>query len=509
MAIELKGDYFGGQFHSRLNPFTTAGLDSADESIKKYCPADLKNHLWTCAVDYQHIEKVITSSNDGYKSWRKLSTHDRANYIGKYKEILEKRKNEIAEAISYETGRPLWEAELEAAWLSAKVDSTLNESLKRVETKHFENIAPGTHGRLSFKSIGPALVIGPFNFPCHLANGQILSALITGNSIIFKPSDKTIFSGQLLIECFHEAGFPSGVINFITGTAETGRRLLKEKSIKGVYFTGSMEVGKQILKTTHQDLTKLVALELGGKNTTIIHKDAKIDHAMAELVRASFLTTGQRCTSTSIVAIHDSIKDEFIDRFHKLAKRLVIDHPIEFEKEPFMGPLIDQKAVDNYLLFMGMGKREGYSEIMRGKCIQKKHEGYYVSPSIHYIEDPSKKSVFFSSELFAPNVIFTPYTEIDDAINISNMSQYGLAASVFTEDKVLFNQCISEIETGLINLNKSTIGASSKLPFGGFKNSGNYRSAGISMIDHTVHTQSALEIEAEDDVDFDQIKGIN
>ena len=204
--------------------------------------------------------------------------------------------------------------------------------------------------------------MGPFNFPCHLANGQILNALIAGNSVIFKPSEKTCYSGQLLIDCFHQAGFPKGVINLIQGDGETASRITKNKNIKGVFFTGSKEVGLKILENTYKDLSKLVALELGGKNTSIIHNDANLDLVLPELLKACFMTTGQRCVSTSLVPIHESIADQFIEKFHSYTKRLVIDHPIDHSEVPFMGPLIDEASLKNYLNYMGMAKREGFEE---------------------------------------------------------------------------------------------------------------------------------------------------
>jgi succinylglutamic semialdehyde dehydrogenase len=295
---------------------------------------------------------------------------------------------------------------------------------------------PSTNGMVNYKPIGPCFIIGPFNFPCHLANGQILNALIAGNSIIFKPSEKTCYSGQLLIDCFHEAGFPEGVINLIQGDGETASRIINSKLIKGVFFTGSKEVGLKILESTHKDLSKLVALELGGKNSSIVHSDANLDMVLPELLKACFMTTGQRCVSTSLVPIHESIADEFIEKFHSFTKRLIVDHPTTFEKTPFMGPLIDDFSLKNYLNFMGMAKREGYEEIMRGKQIEKKYQGYYVSPSIHLGKlEHLENSIFLSSELFGPNCTFIKYKEIEEAISVANNFEYGLAAGIFSQDK--------------------------------------------------------------------------
>ena len=153
-------------------------------------------------------------------------------------------------------------------------------------------------------------------------------------AFLLKPSEKAPYSAQLLIDCFNQAEFPEGVINLIQGGGQTVARLIKEKSIKGVFFTGSKDVGKKIIQQTYNDLSKLVALELGGKNTTVIHSDANHDVALRELLKSCFLTSGQRCSSTSMVAIHRSIAEKFVNDFHALTKRVIVDHPIDFEQEP-------------------------------------------------------------------------------------------------------------------------------------------------------------------------------
>lgn len=503
--FQILGNYYFNKFNL---PATTGPL-AVENIIKRNCPADISLKLWEAPVDYKDVEKVIESANVGFKTWRKLTQAERNDFLKAYQAEVKKRQEEIALAIAYETGKPLWDARTEAASVVAKVNVTIEDSLPRIINKTIETILPKTNGHIIYKPIGPSLIIGPFNFPCHLANGQILSSLIAGNSIIFKPSEKTCYSAQILIECFNAANFPNGVINLIQGDGEVARRLLKEKSIKGVFFTGSKEVGKKILEITHHDLSKLVCLELGGKNTTILHHDANLDHALTELLKSCFLSSGQRCTSTSIVAIHRSIQENFISKFHEMAKKIIIDHPVEYTKEPFMGPLVDQASVDTYLLFMGMAKREGIQEIMRGKQLDKNKKGHYVSPSIHFAEKWNNDSHFLHSEIFGPNVTFIPYDSIDEAIAIANATEYGLASAVFTRDQEIFKQCIQEIDSGLVNLNRSTVGASAKLPFGGVKNSGNYRPAALTTIDACVYQMACLEVLTDEADDIKQIIGLD
>lgn len=490
MKYEIKGNYYDANFH--YPPLT--GPTGVDKFMTRTSPADLDTVLWKCPIDYQDVESVIESAQKGFQQWRQTTLDERIKYLKKFQEIVLSKSEEIATSISLEMGKPFWEAKTEAAALASKVQVTIEDSLPRIAHKILPEVMPKTTGHVIYKPLGPCLIIGPFNFPCHLANGQILSALISGNSIIFKPSEKTCYSGQLLIECLHLAGFPAGVINMIQGDGEVARRLVKDRRIRGVFFTGSKEVGLNILKATHHDLGKLVALELGGKNSSIIHTDADLDNALAETLKGAFLTTGQRCTSTSIVAIHNSLKDQFIERFHQLAKKIIIDHPIEHEKAPFMGPLVDQQAMETYLTFMGMAKREGIEEIMRGKQIEKATKGFYVTPSIHLAQNMKEDSHFLMNEIFGPNCTFIGYNDLEEALQISNATEYGLAASVFTKDQSVYQKCLMEIDAGLVNLNRSTAGASAKLPFGGVKSSGNYRPAAVSTIDSCVYTMTSLEV---------------
>lgn len=486
MEMHLKGDYFNGQFS--LPPHS-----QANEKILKRCPADLSQTLWEAGIYHSHIDAVIESAVNGFEVWRKTSFEERINCLKKYQEAVRARKDEITMALALEVGKPLWEAKTEAASLDSKVTVTITDSFERIKQETIKDVMPKIDGHVVYKPLGPSLVIGPFNFPCHLANGQILAALLAGNSVIFKPSEKTIYSAQLMIECFAQAGFPKGVINFINGTGHTSSKLTSDKRIKGIYFTGSRGVGLKILENTHKDLNKLVALELGGKNSTILHHDTNIDHALPELLRSCFLTSGQRCTSTSMILVHKKIEQEFINQFKAVTERIRVGHPVQSKPEAFMGPLIDEHAEKLYFDFCQYGKDEGAQEIVKPVKLDVGFEGYYVSPSIHYFEKPDLNGKFIQEEIFGPNCFFIPYDDIEEAIKIANCTDYGLAASVFTRTPEIYQLCLRDIESGLVNLNRSTVGATARLPFGGLKNSGNHHPAAVSMIDHCVSTVASLE----------------
>lgn len=505
MKFKILGNYFNNSFH--LPP--TTGPHAVENIIRRFCPADLSLLLWEAPIDYKDVDRVVESASKGFKTWKKLTQPERNTFLKRYQDEVAKRKDEIAIAIAYETGKSLRESKAEIDCVIANVGAVIESSLPRIAEKHFENIMPYSTGHIFYRPIGPSLIITPFNLPCHLASGQMLSTLAAGNSVVFKPSERACYSAQLLVECFHSAGFPSGVINLLQGDGEVGRRLLKEKPLKSVFFTGSKEVGKKILDITHNDLSKLVSLGLSGKNATIVHDDANQDKALLELLSACFLTTGQNCTSTSIVAINKKIHEQFISRFHDMAKKIIVDHPVEYVREPFMGPLVDQGALDSYLLFMGMAKREGIEEIMRGKQLDKPKKGYYVSPSIHFSEKWNNDSMFLHSEILGPNVTFIPYETLDEAIKIANATEFGLSFSLFSSNTDFYKRCLEEIDSGLLNFNTSTIRASSKLPFGGIKNSGNYRPGSLTAIDACTYQMASLEAKNDELVDIKSIIGLD
>jgi succinylglutamic semialdehyde dehydrogenase len=234
---------------------------------------------------------------------------------------------------------------------------------------------------------------------------------------------------------------------------------------------------------------------MGGKNPAIVWEDANLDFAIHEVLLGAFLTAGQRCSATSRVMVHKKVFSEFLDRLHTRAKAFAIGHPLE---NPFMGPLVESGSVDRYLKFIGMASREGGELVMRGKALELEKQGNYVTPSICWMKDASlaaaKKSVYQQTELFAPNVALLEVEDLDHAIALSNATQYGLVASVFSQNKSIYEKCHDGLQMGLINWNKSTVGASSRLPFGGFKKSGNHFPTALTSTLYCTVPVSSLEV---------------
>ncbi len=475
------GDYINNEFTVPADP---------DAQWDIYSPGDLKDKVMTLQCRYSHIDQACLAAKAAFPSWAKMGLEKRKEYLVRLKEVYLKHADSLAEIISRETGKPLWDSKNEVKAMVGKIDITLGHSLRLVSEERIENALPQIDGVIRHKPRGVMAVIGPFNFPGHLPNGHIIPALVMGNTVVFKPSDKTAAVGQKMAEMFHEAEFPTGVFNLLQGQGETGKRLCEHEHIDGVLFTGSYEVGLKIKQATLHHHWKILALEMGGKNSTIVWEDADLEKAVYETLIGAFLTTGQRCSGTSKVILHKKIKAKFLDNFYASAKKLVVDH---WSKNPFMGPLISADAVEKYIRFQEIAKREGAESIMRGKALSLEKEGYYVTPSIYTVPKFDPKSVYQNNEIFGPNVAIFETDDFSQAMQITNASGFGLVAALFTKNKDLYQRALLEAKVGLLNWNRTTNGASSKLPFGGMGRSGNDRPSADFAVQYCSVPVSSLE----------------
>ena len=475
------GDFIDGRFLISERP---------DGNWSNLSPANLKETTLELSFRNDHVDEACGAAKKAFREWCHLKLQDRLGYLLKLKEVYIAHEEQMAEVIARETGKPLWEARNESKALSSKIDITLNHSLKLVQDEKVENALPRVDGFIKYKPRGVMAVVGPFNFPAHLPNGHIVPALATGNTIVFKPSDKTPATGQLMAEIFKKAGFPNGVFNLIQGRGDTGKRLAGHELVDGVLFTGSYEVGLKIKQDTIHHYWKILALEMGGKNSTLVWKDADLKKSVYETLLGAFLTTGQRCSGTSRVILHKDIYDKFLDQFYRHAKKLSIGY---WRDNPFMGPLISSDSVDNYIRFQEIAKREGAESMMRGKVLELNHPGYYVTPSINLVEKLDSKSVYQKSEIFGPNVAVYKVGDFEEAMEINNSGGFGLVLAMFCKDRSLYERALLEARVGLLNWNRTTNGASSKLPFGGMGKSGNDRSSAHFAVNYCTVPVSCLE----------------
>lgn len=479
--ITYLGDYINNEF--TLSPDPEGQWDV-------HSPSDLKDLVVKANYQFSHIDQACLAAKAAYLPWAKLRMEKRKEYLLRLKEIYVSKASELSETIARETGKPLWECNLEVKAMIGKIDITLGHSLRLVKEEIIEEALPKVRGVIRHKSRGVMAVIGPFNFPGHLPNGHFIPALLLGNTIVFKPSDKTPAVGQKIAEYFHLAGFPSGVFNLVQGLGETGKRLAEHEHVDGVLFTGSYEVGLKIKQGTLHHHWKILALEMGGKNSTIIWDDADLEKATYESLLGAFMTSGQRCACTSKIIVHKSVKTKFLDNFYANAKKLSIGH---WSKDVFMGSLISADAVEKYVRFQEIAKREGAEAVMRGKPLALEHQGYYVTPSINLVGKYDPKSVYQNNEIFGPNVAIYETDDFSEALRIVNGGGYGLVAALFSKNEELYQRALIEARVGLLNWNRTTNGASSKLPFGGMGRSGNDRPSADFAVQYCSVPISSLE----------------
>ncbi|MCB0421696.1 MAG: succinylglutamate-semialdehyde dehydrogenase [Bdellovibrionales bacterium] len=483
MQPDVKGDLIGGSF--KIN-------DEKSGVLKVYSPADVTDLVYEGPYSYHHVDSACLAAHKAQPKWQKIPNEERFSYLHRVAEILMARKSELAEVISREVGKPLWESETEVNAMIGKVKITIEESMKLVSEETVPEILPGLTGVTRYRARGVMAVLGPFNFPGHLPNGHIIPALATGNTIVFKPSDKTPLTGQIIAEIMQAAELPEGVFNMIQGDAEVGRRLVVHELIHGVLFTGSYTVGLKIKQEVLNQHWKILALEMGGKNSSIVWKDANVEQALNENLVSSFITSGQRCSCTSRIFVHEKIYDDYLERFYEATKKIEIGH----WKEPvFMGSIISEAMVANYVRYQEIALREGAKCIMRGKALEMSPSGYYVTPSIYEIPEYKTNSVYQKTELFSPNVAFYKVkdSERDKMFHDINHPGFGLALSVFTKDEELFQNTFQDVKVGLLNWNRGTAGASSRLPFGGIGKSGNDRPSAHFAVKYCTVPVACLE----------------
>lgn len=488
--LKFKGSFVDGVWVLPKNPTSTWQIIS---------PANSDWILPTVQTSTNEADLAVDCASRAFREWKGLGIERRAQILHKFAEELMLRKDTIARVMAVEVGKPFEECLAEAQVLKTKIDITLEHGLKLVE-KQFLDLGPQGRGEIHYLPKGVLVVIGPFNFPTHLSNGHIIPALLMGNVCILKPTEKAPFSAQVYMEAAEAAGFPRGVLQLVQGSGDVAVRLIRNPEINGVLATTSYEIGAKIQKELGEKTEKIVALEMGGKNAAIVWTGSDLDKVADDLIKSSFLTTGQRCTALSRVYVKSELLRPLAQKVHAISKELVISHPFDEDPKPFMGPLVSAAAMEKFFRYSDIAASEGAEVVMRPKALkgiprQNRKPlpvGHYVSPSLHIVESWNAKSPYQTHEIFGPDMFFCPVNDLDEAIAAVNASQYGLAFSLFGGDQALFERVANEAEVGLAYWNRPTTGASSRLPFGGWKRSGNHWPAGLFAIYASTQVQARM-----------------
>ena len=469
-------DFIDGRWH----PLPVgSGIISRD-------PARPDTIVWAADPVPSHVDAAVDAATRGRAEWFGLGESGRLDALQRWKSAAESHAPRLAELITLETGKIRSEATAEAGLVGKKVDITVGPHSKgRIEG--YDVAAGETRiGRCSFRPHGVMAVLGPYNFPAHLPNGHVVPALLAGNTVVFKPSDKTPAVGQALAEIADAAELPAGVFNLVQGGADPASRLVAHSDVDGILFTGSWGVGRRILEANIETPGRIVALELGGSNPSVVLPDADLRQAVIECARAAFATTGQRCTCTRRIVVHADVADRFISAFCKVASTLVVG-PGDAEGPIFMGPMINQDAVDAVLAYQTELHARGGKVLVESTRVD--GTGHFVTPGVVMVD---RFKIEQDRECFGPLVQIAIARDFDDAIEQANATRYGLAASIFTRDDSAWARFLAECRAGCVNRNCGTAGASGALPFGGLGLSGNHRPAGAFSLDYCVHPVASM-----------------
>ncbi len=448
----------------------------------KNCPATGEVSWQGHAASAGEVEAAVSSARAAFSGWARTPLADRIAIIERYADELGKRASAIAEAISRDMGKALWDSQGEAATMKAKVAVSV-AALKERAGEREETAAFG-QARLMHRPHGVMAVFGPFNFPGHLPNGHIVPALLAGNTCVFKPSELAPSVAALMAGAFEAAGLPPGCLNIVHGGRETGAALI-DQPINGLLFTGSAATGVFFHKHFAGRPEVILALEMGGNNPLIIWNPADVEAAADIAAQSAFLTTGQRCScARRVILPTGAFGDAVVEAIVARAKAIRIG--AWNDADIFMGPLVSPKAASQAVEFQDMLLSKGAASILPLKAGEQGTG--FVTPGV--VDVTGARDVP-DEELFGPLIQIIRVGSFDEAISRANASKYGLSGGLVSDDDALWARAYGELRVGILNRNRPTVGASGAMPFGGPGLSGNFRPGAYYAADYCAWPQAS------------------
>jgi succinylglutamic semialdehyde dehydrogenase len=442
--------------------------------------------LWTGAAGDPEAE--VNAARAAWPAWAAKPLAFRVETLRRFANLVRGKLEPLADLIARETGKPLWEARTEVEAVINKVEISISAYAERTAQRRLEG-AMATRVAVRHKPHGVLGVLGPYNFPAHLPNGHIVPALIAGNTIVFKPSEKTPAVGEFLTGLYVEAGVPEGAVRCLQGGPEVGKALAAQAGLDGLLFTGSARAGLALTRQFADTPHKILALEMGGNNPLVVWEAKDLHAAAAMTVQSAYLSAGQRCTAARRLIVRDGQHEELIEILTGIVDRLIVDHP-HATPPPFMGPVIDNAAADQlqeaFLELMGKGGRA----IRR--LDRKTDERPFLTPALIDVTEIERRP---DAELFGPVLQIVRVPDFDSAIAEANSTRYGLSASLIGGGPELYDRFWAGVRAGVINWNSPTNGAPSKAPFGGVGLSGNHRPTAYYAADYCAYPVTSSEAE--------------
>ena len=416
------------------------------------------------------VHRAVDAAEAAFGGWRETALRDRQEAVGRLLDLLRAGKEELAKIVAMENGKTFREAR-------GEVDSALLEGAyhQQQASRFFGHGLPlgtrGMAGWVQYHPLGVVAVICPWNFPVNVLCRKAIPALLTGNTVVFKPASFTPWSGVFLADLFARAGFPKGAFNCITGAGgELGDALVEEPRVKAVSFTGSTEVGRRISVKAAGSL-KRTQLELGGKNALIVMDDADLDAATTAIMTAGLACAGQWCTATSRVLLQAGVARRFIDQLAARCDAVTLGDPLD--ESTGMGPVAGPSQFSRITEAIALAERQGARLVAGAPTAPaggQPAEGYFIRPTL--FADVTPAMALFREEVFGPVLAATTFSTLEEALRIANDSSYGLSSAIFTRDIRSGLAYADGIEAGMAHVNIHSGFKEPSLPFGGWKESG-------------------------------------
>ena len=404
-----------------------------------------------------------------FDGWRRTPAPVRGQILYRVHRRMEERRQELAEALTREEGKTIGESRGELQRAINVIEFYAGQA-RRITGETIPSELPGNFCYTLKQPVGPVAVITPWNFPVAIPIWKIAPALVSGNTVVFKPASLTPLTAALIVEIFAECGLPTGVLNLVYGGGrEVGDTIVRHPAIRAVSFTGSNDVGVGLYTAAAARGIKCQC-EMGGKNPIVILGDADLDLAVESAIQGAFGSTGQRCTATSRAVVEESIASEFVERLHTRAASLVVGNGLD--PATSIGPSVDETQLDTVLAYVGIGKSEGARLVRGGDRVADSglDRGYFVAPAIFDHVEPGMRIA--QEEIFGPVLSVIRAPDARTALRVANGVKFGLSASIYTNDVPSMFRFVDELEAGIIHVNSPTVGGEAHIPFGGMKATG-------------------------------------
>jgi succinylglutamic semialdehyde dehydrogenase len=434
------------------------------------------------------VNAEVALARRSWADWASKPVAVRIEALRRFVNVVRTKAEALADCIARETGKPLWEARTEVESVMKKVEISISSYAERTSQRRLEGNM-GTKSALRHKPHGVLGVLGPYNFPAHLPNGHIVPALIAGNAVVFKPSEKTPATGAMLVDCYHAAGIPSGVVRVLIGGPAEGRALAGHPDLDGLLFTGSARTGIALNRQFADTPGKILALEMGGNNPIVAWDMTDLHSAAVLVIQSAFLSAGQRCTAARRLIVQEGLHQPLIDEIKKLADRLIVGEPHD-TPAPFMGPVIDNEVADGLEeSFLALVLKGGQPIKQLERPLSNRP---FLTPAIIDVTNLKDRP---DIELFGPLLQVIRVDSFEDALIEANATRYGLSASLIGGVPRLYDQFWANIRAGMVNWNRPTNGAPSNAPFGGVGLSGNHRPSAYYAADYCAYPVVSVEDE--------------